>query len=576
MGAPCALGWAGIQTVSPASPQSQRADWPPLTLFPTSCPPADCTECSHVDERGRLRENATGFQNEGFIKHIADTLNASGLQALGYTAVNMDSLWNLPTRDAAGDLVPDPALWPSGFPYIVKYVHQLGLGFGVYGDRGTLDCNRNPGQLGHETADANFFARMELDWFKSDSCYASPDPDTAFQEYATMRDALNKTGRAIWFALCGWESYYAWKPPGEGKSLGNSWRVNMDTGGGWGPIMANVNAMLYGGPNGTSLAPYGRPGGWNDMCLLLNPGMGSGASLMTPERSRSQFGLHCIFNANMLLTGNLSALLPSTLAVWGNAEAVAINQDTAHTFLQLPLEPPPAGQQPALPAPAALAPARLAECGGEPSAQNWTWDAPAPGFLTNAASRQCLNVEACGSTIVYDGCSTTGGTCAGPDKYSNEQWALDASSGALVSALPGGHCAAANADNTLALSPDCTPPLPPAKVWRYTAATGELVNSNGLCLTVSAPAPPPSLASLLVGRQLQDGSWALLALNNGNASATLVCGAACLGAMGFIPGQALAVRDVWARADLPPTTAVRLAMPTAAAGGSAFWRVSRA
>ena len=85
MGAPCALGWAGIQTVSPHLPKSQRADWPPLTLFPTSCPPADCTECSHVDERGRLRENATGFQNEAFIKHIADTLNASGLQALGYT-----------------------------------------------------------------------------------------------------------------------------------------------------------------------------------------------------------------------------------------------------------------------------------------------------------------------------------------------------------------------------------------------------------------------------------------------------------------------------------------------------------
>jgi alpha-galactosidase len=85
-----------------------------------------------------------------------------------------------------------------------------------------------------------------------------------------MRDALNKTGRKIWFALCGWNSFYAWQPPGGGgRTLGNSWRVNVDTGQGWGPVMSNMNAMLYGGPNKTSLAAWARPGGWNDMCLLL-------------------------------------------------------------------------------------------------------------------------------------------------------------------------------------------------------------------------------------------------------------------------------------------------------------------
>ena len=28
-------------------------------------------------------------------------------------------------------------------------------------------------------------------------------------EARKMRDALNATGRAIWFALCGWETFYA-------------------------------------------------------------------------------------------------------------------------------------------------------------------------------------------------------------------------------------------------------------------------------------------------------------------------------------------------------------------------------
>jgi hypothetical protein len=336
--------------------------------------------------------------------------------------------------------------------------------------------------------------------------------------------------------------------------------------------MSNVQDMLAGGPNGTSLAPYGRPGGFNDMSLLLNPGMGSGANLMSNDRHRSQFGLHCIFNANMLMTGNLSALDPFVLATWGNAEAVAVNQDVAHTFVQLPLE---AGAAAA--AAAGLQPATVAECGGEPAAQNWTFNAPAAGFLTNAASRTCLNVDACGSAVIYDGCTTTGSTCAGPGKFSNEQWALDARGG-LVSALPGARCASVGSDGALALAP-CAPgpaPLPPSQAWRYNAATGELVAGSGLCLTVGAPPPPPALASLLVGRQLADGSWALLALNNANASAPLVCGAPCLAAMG-LAGQDLALRDVWARADLPPVAAAsELRMPAPANGGSAFWRVARA
>ena len=30
---------------------------------------------------------------------------------------------------------------------------------GTYGDRGTKDCDKRPGQLGHEVDDANFFAK---------------------------------------------------------------------------------------------------------------------------------------------------------------------------------------------------------------------------------------------------------------------------------------------------------------------------------------------------------------------------------------------------------------------------------
>ena len=43
----------------------------------------------------------------------------------------------------------------------IEYVHARGLKFGLYGDRGSLDCARNPGAQGHETQDAAFFAKYE-------------------------------------------------------------------------------------------------------------------------------------------------------------------------------------------------------------------------------------------------------------------------------------------------------------------------------------------------------------------------------------------------------------------------------
>jgi len=506
-----------------------------------------------------------GFQNEDYIKHdIADFIHSSGLQELGYTYINMDASWDLATRDANGDLTPDPKLWPSGMKNTVDYVHGLGLGFGLYGDRGTLDCAKNPGQLGHETQDAQFFARNEVDWFKSDSCYATGNSSEAFSQYATMRDALNATGRPIWFALCGWLPMYA----PVGQTLGNSWRIGADTGGGWGPVMSNVASAL-------SLGQFAGPrpggGGWNDLSLLLLPGMGNGANLMSNERHRSQFNLHCIFAANMLMTGNMSAASPYVLSTWGNAEAVAVNQDEGYVpFVQLP-HSVRLGES-------VYIQAHMAECGGEPALQNWTFTQPGfpPSFVFNAASDQCLNVEACASTIIYDGCVTSGGTCSGPGTFKNEQFELTAE-GALVSLLEpaGTHCATVAANLTLSLAP-CSSPPGDDQTFSYVAATGELQSKGGLCLTAPGAGPPSNISSLLVGRAMRDGSWALLALNNAAANATITCGADCFAAMGFAASDEVVVRDLYAHADVNTTLAGGgLDVLVGASGASTFLRLRR-
>ena len=122
---------------------------------------------------------AKGYGEE-FIRHTAAFLKSSGLAAKGYHYVNTDSFWGLANRSASGDLQPDPHLWPSGLEATVKALHAMDLGFGLYGDRGTHECNgQRPGQLGFEEQDAEFFARMGIDWFKSDSCFASGSHDVA-------------------------------------------------------------------------------------------------------------------------------------------------------------------------------------------------------------------------------------------------------------------------------------------------------------------------------------------------------------------------------------------------------------
>jgi hypothetical protein len=63
-----------------------------------------------------------------------------------------------------------------------------------------------------------------VDLVKEDSCSAPTDHNASFAQYALMRDALNATGRPIYFALCGWSSWYA----PVGATLGNSWRYGYD------------------------------------------------------------------------------------------------------------------------------------------------------------------------------------------------------------------------------------------------------------------------------------------------------------------------------------------------------------
>jgi hypothetical protein len=68
-------------------------------------------------------------------------------------------------------------------------------------DRGYKTCAGRPGSLGYETKDANTYAAWGVDYLKLDSCNTDATPTDV--EYSKMRDALNATGRPIFYSLCG-------------------------------------------------------------------------------------------------------------------------------------------------------------------------------------------------------------------------------------------------------------------------------------------------------------------------------------------------------------------------------------
>jgi hypothetical protein len=67
--------------------------------------------------------------------------------------------------------------------------------------RGNETCQRRPGSLGYEKKDANTYAIWRVDYLKLDSCFNTNGTPPAV-EIALMRDALNASGRSIFFSIC--------------------------------------------------------------------------------------------------------------------------------------------------------------------------------------------------------------------------------------------------------------------------------------------------------------------------------------------------------------------------------------
>ena len=269
----------------------------------------------------------SGAYNESVVREHASLIVSLGLRKLGYQYVNLDAKWGTTKRGADGRLMPDATRFPGiADGSLAKYIHGLGLKFGIYGDMGVLDCGGSQGNLGNEGLDAETFASWGVDYLKSDNCNVPSSAPTARERYTRMSRALNATGRPIVFAMCEWGDE---DPARWGGAVANAWRTTGDISDHWWAMveLADLTALWF---------DYAGPGGWNDPDMLE---VGNGG--MTTAEYRSHISIWALMKAPLIIGTDLRNATAETLTLLTNRHVIRINQDALGVAGRLVEERPP-------------------------------------------------------------------------------------------------------------------------------------------------------------------------------------------------------------------------------------------
>ena len=249
--------------------------------------------------------------NEDVIHDTALALKQHGLDAIGYTYVNLDDCWQSMERNSTWHIQADKEKFPSGIPALADFLHDRGLYLGLYSDAGLRTCAGRPGSLGYEVIDAKTYAAWNVDYLKYDNCF-NMGLDIQWR-YKRMHQALKDQTRPIFFSVCEWgeEDPATWA-----DALGNSWRTTGDIRPTWSSItqILDENNQWY---------TYAGPGGWNDPDMLE---VGNGD--LTLAEQRSHFTLWSLMKAPLLLGNDLSDIPDEVLSIINNTEVIAWNQDS--------------------------------------------------------------------------------------------------------------------------------------------------------------------------------------------------------------------------------------------------------
>ena len=248
--------------------------------------------------------------NESIIKGQADVMVSSGLAAAGYKFINIDDgFFN--TRYGNGNLKIDSIKFPNGMKSLVDYIHYKGLKAGFYSEAGANTCgsqyNGQTGGVGggmynHEQQDADlFFNKWGFDFLKVDYCGGLMQKLDEKTRYTAIKKAIDNTDRTdINFNICRWQFPGTWV-----TTVADSWRMSNDINFApgskpkWKSILGIIDMNKY-------LAPYAKPGHYNDMDMLE---VGRG---LTAEEDKSHFSIWCILSSPLVLGNDLTKISPET------------------------------------------------------------------------------------------------------------------------------------------------------------------------------------------------------------------------------------------------------------------------
>ena len=378
-----------------------------------------------------------------------------------------------------------------------------------------------------------------------------------------MRDALNATGRPIFFSLCGWNEWYA----PVGQSLGNSWRIGPDDTN-WHGVLANIDIMAR-------VQAYAGPGGWNDPCLLLAED-DTGRQRVTEMQTRAQFSMWAVMAAPLLISANVRNMSKMNLATYSNAKVIAVSQDSlAYPGIRMAgdsVSPGGGGG-------GGSQHATLSTCNAADATQQWGINTPASGYVHNNATNKCLNVDNCGTDVIYYACVMEG--CCGSDcnnmrfQVTNDNKLVSPNNpGKCVSSAGGTlnfvDCSAVNGGDDgggaeAALSDDM--------YWTYDAKS-KLV-ANGRARTGCISTAQPKLAGTNVwGRKLANADVAVVFLNAGTQEAAVVCDASCWAKIGVPGGATLKMTELYSGEAVTGQSSAGYSVTLPGEGGSAMYRVS--
>lgn len=282
--------------------------------------------------------------NETMLRDMADGMIASGLSKVGFKHIWIDDGWAVGRegcaydnttqkykcpKGASGKVIVDSKLFPSGMRNLSDYLHARDLKFGIYTSKGGRTClgfqptqpNR-PGSCDFEQVDADTYVHdWQVDQVKDDGC-GGCDHDP----FVAMRDALNRTGKPIWYAI-----HSSTTPGSPNSTVANMWRTGGDLSASSYTMWTN-RLDLATTPTQRALAGPGAFPNPDFLEVGYSPRNPKGRpTVQSVLEMRSMFTMWAVLPGPLILSADLrtsqAGLGQDILDILTNTEVININQD---------------------------------------------------------------------------------------------------------------------------------------------------------------------------------------------------------------------------------------------------------